>query len=387
MFRVRVDGEEKALIDPATRQPIPFLDVVLVNAAPMLSKTYYAKGFTDGDMNPPDCWSLDSVKPDASVANKMAPLCANCPMNAFGSRTTDNGKQAKACQDARRVAVVMPHQLDGDQQMMLLLRIPQSSLKNLKAYAQLLSRHLMEPAACVTRLAFDYQEAFPKLLFNFVSPLNDEQYDTVVQLADADNTRAMLQAPDFDAAPSTQPLPNATGSMQGMPVQSAPMLEDAAPVSKPPVMETVADPAMVASTKANTIITLPDGKLFDTSTGEYIEQQGPVKAKEEPALDLMTMKLPDGKFYNSRLGAFVTGPEVGAGPVEAAAPAKKRAPPKKAPVEQPAPVQTSAIPMDEGDGEGEVEEQQAVSQTTNSGVKPSSRGMEDLLAVLVPPSA
>jgi hypothetical protein len=396
VFRVRVDGEEKALIDPATRQPIPFLDVVLVNAAPMLSKTYYAKGFTDGDMNPPDCWSLDSVKPDASVANKMAPLCGNCPMNAFGSRTTDNGKQAKACQDARRVAVVMPHQLDGDQQMMLLLRIPQSSLKNLKAYSQLLARHIMEPAACVTRLAFDYQEAFPKLLFNFVSPLTDEQYDTVVQLADADNTRAMLQAPDFEAAPSTQPLPNATGSMQGMPVQTAPVLEDATPAAKPvqqaPVMETVADPAMVASTKPANIITLPDGKLFDTATGQYVEVQAKMA---EPVMDPATIKLPDGKYFNPVRGTFVTGPEVDApaaqfapDPVEAKtpepAPAKKRTPPKKAAPETPP--QQSAIPMDDDTG-GEPAPEQQVSQRTNAGVKPASRGMEDLLAVLVPPSA
>ena len=42
-----------------TRQPIAFLDVVLVNASPNLAKTYYIKGFTEGDMNPPDCWSLD----------------------------------------------------------------------------------------------------------------------------------------------------------------------------------------------------------------------------------------------------------------------------------------------------------------------------------------
>ena len=396
VFRVRVNGEEQALLDPATRQPLPFLDVVLVNASPQLSKTYYAKGFVDGDLNPPDCWSLDSIAPDRSVANKMAPLCANCPMNAFGSRITDNGKQAKACQDARRVAVVMPHQLDGQEQMIMLLRVPQSSLKNLKVYAHLLERHQMEPGACVTRLAFDYQEAFPKLLFNFVSPLNEQQYDKAIDIAEAPNTHLMLAAPDFEAAPSTQPLPNASGSMQGMAVQAAPVLQNQAPVLEPVIepqgaippepvqQQTVADPAMVASTKSNSIITLPDGKLFDTSTGQYVAQEAPVEP-EKPQLDPATIKLPDGKYFNPKTGAFVTGPEFGAPAIEAKqpepeqpAPSKKRAPAKKAAAEQPA---------QQEEADEQPDEVQAVSQPTNSGVKAASRGLEDLLAVLVPPSA
>ena len=108
VFRARISGQETPFIDPQTRQPIAFLDLVMVNASRTLAKTFYIKGFAEGDMNPPDCWSLDSVRPDPSVANKVSPVCGTCPMNAFGSRITDNGKQAKACQDARRVAVVMP---------------------------------------------------------------------------------------------------------------------------------------------------------------------------------------------------------------------------------------------------------------------------------------
>jgi hypothetical protein len=82
--------------------------VVLVNASPNLAKSYYVKGFVDGDLNPPDCWSLDSLRPDASVVNKINPTCLDCPMNAFGSRVTPDGKAAKACSDARRMAVVLP---------------------------------------------------------------------------------------------------------------------------------------------------------------------------------------------------------------------------------------------------------------------------------------
>jgi len=393
VFRVRVNGEEQALLDPNTRQPLPFLDVVLVNASPQLSKTYYAKGFVDGDMNPPDCWSLDSVTPDRSVANKMAPLCANCPMNAFGSRITDNGKQAKACQDARRVAVIMPHQLDGNEQMLMLLRVPQSSLKNLKVYAHMLERHQMEPGACITRLAFDYQEAFPKLLFNFVSPLNDQQYDKVIDIAEAPNTNLMLAAPDFEVAPSTGSLPNASGSMQGMAVQAPPVLQSAVPAVAPVVAPVIAPQGAIPvpqEAHKSTIITLPDGKLFDTTTGKYVEPQ--VKAKPvSEQLDPATIKLPDGKFFNTTSGSFVSGPERGAQPVqleqppvEAKAPTKKRAPAKKPATSEPVEAQAEPPPEEQVDEEtGEVT---TVSQQTNVGVKPASRGLEDLLSILVPPS-
>jgi len=206
--------------------------------------------------------------------------------------------------------VIMPHQLDGNEQMLMLLRVLRSSLKNLKVYAHMLERHQMEPGACITRLAFDYQEAFPKLLFNFVSPLNDQQYDKVIDIAEAPNTNLRLAAPDFEVAPSTGSLPNASGSMQGMAVQAPPVLQSAVPAVAPVVAPVIAPQGAIPvpqEAHKSTIITLPDGKLFDTTTGKYVEPQ--VKAKPvSEQLDPATIKLPDGKFFNTTSGSFVSGP-------------------------------------------------------------------------------
>ena len=84
--------------------------------------------------------------------------------------------------------------------MVFLLRVPPTSLKNLKDYAQLLERHGWEPAGCVTRLSFDYNEAYPKLMFNFVDGLDDNEYAhgrgrSPSRQHDVD----MLSAPDFDS--------------------------------------------------------------------------------------------------------------------------------------------------------------------------------------------
>jgi hypothetical protein len=297
VFRARMSGTETAFLDPTTKTPVPFLDVVLVNASPALSKSYYAKGYTEGDNDAPNCWSMDGVKPDASVANKISPTCVNCPMNAFGSRTTEAGKAAKACQDARRVAVVMPGQLDGTEQMLMLLRIPQSSLKNLKNYAELLARNSLEPGACITRLAFDYQEAFPKLLFNFVAPLRDDQFVKVIELAEAPNTMQMLQTPDFDTAPSTQPIPNASG-VQGMQPQATPELHLSGAVASPASLG-AGQPDPTPSPSA--IITLPDGRKFNPATGQFVEEPKPEPVQEVSAL----ITLPDGRIFNPATGQFV----------------------------------------------------------------------------------
>src|SRR4029077_10254396 len=71
VFRIKMNGQETPLIDQSTRKPLAELDVVLVNASPLLSKSYYQKGYEDGDVNQPDCWSLDSIKPDPTVINKQ----------------------------------------------------------------------------------------------------------------------------------------------------------------------------------------------------------------------------------------------------------------------------------------------------------------------------
>lgn len=439
VFRARISGQETPFIDPQTRQPISYLDVILVNASRTLAKSYYKQGFTEGDMNPPDCWSLDSVRPDPSVANKVSPTCQNCPMNAFGSKITESGKQAKACQDARRVAVIMPHHLNEEQPMVLMLRVPQSSLKNLKAYSQLLERHQFEPGAAVTRIAFDYQEAYPKLLFNFVSPLSDVEFAKVIELADGPLVTGMLDAPDFENAQSTAPTQDQgtqhTG-LGGMVRQEAPVLatgpvlavNNPAPVQGQGVGQAPAvgpqvipglitlpdgqlfDPATGQYVKPEPkptvqevpagVIELPDGKLFNPATGQYIERTQPAVQMAEPDPDTMT--LPDGKFFNRRLNMFVSGPEKGAKGVELEQPAQRQRKPRKKANADPAPQQPDPAPQqqadapatDDGDddeqpelpmGQDNAAPQQDASANTPT-VSAASMDLQSMLSKLVPPT-
>lgn len=352
VFRLRVDGVETPFIDQQTRQVIPALDVVLANASRLISKAYYIRGFVDdGDFLPPDCWSLDGVRPDPSVANKVSPTCANCPKNAFGSapaRNPEEGKRGgKACSDARRIAVLMPSQLQKPDKdpLVFLMRVPATSLKSLKAYAQMLERNGWEPAACVTRLSFDYNEAYPKLVFNFVDALTDQEYAQVVQIAESPSTASMLEAPDFDTGVPANPTPNA--NLEQRVRQAEPGLQDpsilggqqagaqpAQQQQEPPMRQGVqaqgsladilqGQPAHAESLApgaagifkpqtqaADPIIELPTGERFNTATGEFLPVGEP--KVEMPSFDPATIALPDGRFFHQPSGKFVVGPEVGA---------------------------------------------------------------------------
>jgi len=298
-----------------------------------------------------------------------------------------------------------------------MLRVPQSSLKNLKAYAQLLEKHGMEPGGVITRLAFDYQEAFPKILFNFVAPLVEAEYRKVIDIADGDHVSGMLAAPDFDNAPSTAPVQQ-TAAISGLAVQAPPVLETAAtapaaqaatpgaapsvielpdgrrfdpstgqflapePITAPPVV------APVLSAVPNHTIELPDGRLFDTVTKQYIERTQP--QVQMPAIDPTTITLPDGKFFNTLQQQFVSGPEVGAKAVTPEEPkaTRQRASRAKKPVEaQPEPV--AAAQQEQPVAQAVQQPAQHVNGADDPGVKPvvsqTSAPMDELLQKLLPP--
>jgi len=329
VFRIRMNGQETPLIDQQSRQAIPYLDVIMLNASRSLSKTYYVKGFEEGSFEPPDCWSLDSIRPDPSVPNKVNPTCQDCPMNIFGSapaRDQNSGKRGgKACQDNRRVAVMMPGHLDQEEPLVFMMRVPATSLKNLKAYAQLLERQGWEPAGCVTRLAFDYNEAYPKLVFNFVDGIDDVEYDRVVQIAEAPATAAMLAAPDFDQAVSTGPTQQPQTEKRVR--QTAPIMEDPT-IAEKPKDDTAVPPLKGVDTEV--WVDLPTGESYNPVTGEI--RKPDLKTTKAPAVDPDVLPLPDGRFFNKKTQSFVVSQEVGAASVEtpaAEAPGEVPAKPKR----------------------------------------------------------
>ena len=156
------------------------LEVVILRANNNLSKVFYAKGYEEGTVGKPDCYSNDGLKPGADATAPQCKTCAVCPQNAWGSGA--NGK-GKACSDSRRVAISAATQLNEP----MLLRVPPATLKPLAEYAKLLAnRGVTDYAAVVTKIRFDREEATPKLTFQPVGFLDAAQYAEAQKVAASD---------------------------------------------------------------------------------------------------------------------------------------------------------------------------------------------------------
>lgn len=173
VFRLIVDGKEIAAMDER------YIDVVIVNAAPKISRTYFEGTYDDANPAPPACWSADGDKPDASVKTKQSPTCATCPKNVKGSGTGDT----RACRFSQRVAVVLANDMEGHVMQLSLAATSifgkaEGDNRPLQEYARWLTAQGVDPTMVITRLKFDTTVQMPKLFFKPMRWLTDDEFAT-----------------------------------------------------------------------------------------------------------------------------------------------------------------------------------------------------------------
>lgn len=220
VWRVQHQGESRPVTSPGTQHPAPFIDVVLVDATPGLSKVYYSGAYVEGSDEAPACFSHDGVKPDSSVQSPQASACALCPHNVWGSKVTENGKQTKACADSKRVAILpAAHEsLDAAAKLTvlqnealggpMLLRIPAATMSDLATFDAQMGQMGFKLHAMVTRMSFDIETAYPKIKFEPVRPLEVSEFQKVLDWRASAQVQDMLNsaAPE----PSTPTITPAT---------------------------------------------------------------------------------------------------------------------------------------------------------------------------------
>jgi len=212
-WRVKQGGEEQVWTDDEG-DAVQSIHLVLIRSNENLSKTYYKGKYKEGDNSKPDCWSASGISPDPNVPKPVSSKCQGCPMNVWGSRVSDEGKKQKACQDVRRMAVIMEHELesvaagekDTDDADVFLLRVPGGSLNPLKDYVEkkLLPKGGLLPYMLVTRVGFDTDAAFPKFAFKGARFLDEDEFSTVEELRDSDIVKRIInEAAELDDGETT----------------------------------------------------------------------------------------------------------------------------------------------------------------------------------------
>lgn len=177
IFRMIVDGQEVMKNEDRS------MDLVIINAAPKTSRTYYADTFKEGEVVLPSCWSNDGVKPDPSSKKAQASACAVCPQNIAGS----GQGISRACRYSRRLAVVLGQPTEDSDIYQLIL--PAQSIFGkadngkmpLEAYAKFLGGNGLSISSVVTEIRFDTSSATPKLTFRAVKPLSIEEISIAVE--------------------------------------------------------------------------------------------------------------------------------------------------------------------------------------------------------------
>lgn len=252
VFRIKFGGQEHTLVDPQTNTPMQYMDLVILDAKGALSKTYYASGYTEGANEQPDCASEDGITPHAPPGKAVqCNDCRLCQWNVFGSKKSNDGiaTNSKACADTRKLAVVPMQNIRNDNfGGPMLLRVPAASLSNLAEFDRSVRAAGAPFFAVVVRVTFDYNVAYPKLVFTPLQFVSDQMAAEILEMRADLRTREIIDGlalPTAPAAPAAPPIagsvPAAMAAAQTPPVP--PVVQTPAPAPAAPVASFVAAPA------------------------------------------------------------------------------------------------------------------------------------------------
>jgi len=232
VFREFIGGKEYRVSEERS------MNVVIIKAAPKVSRIYYAGSYTEGEAVSPTCWSSDSQRPDEKVKaeNKQAATCLNCPQNIKGSGQGDS----RACRYQQRLAVVLDGEVNKEEVYQLVL--PPTSVFGdgekgklpLQAYARHLKNHGTPITGVVTEMRFDTASPTPKLVFKPVRPVSEEEFEIIQTLKDSSEATAAI----------TLTVAQTDG------VKDKPKLGFAKPAQKAEEAEVVEEPKKAAPKKA-----------------------------------------------------------------------------------------------------------------------------------------
>jgi len=181
VFREYIGGKEYRVSEERS------MNVVIVKAAPKVSRVFYAGSYVEGETVSPTCWSSDSQRPDEKAKEKQAATCLTCPQNIKGSGQGDS----RACRYQQRLAVVVDGEIDKEEVYQLVL--PPTSVFGdgekgklpLQAYARYLKNHNTPITGVVTEMRFDTASPTPKLVFKPVRPVTEDEFNTIQTLKDS----------------------------------------------------------------------------------------------------------------------------------------------------------------------------------------------------------
>jgi hypothetical protein len=180
----------------ADDEPARSIPLILLRASPGIAKSWWPTGFDDKNPQAPLCYSTNGKVPDDDVLDqhRQNPICATCEMNKFGS-AAKGGKtgDGKACGDSKVVAVIAPTLMEKPYRPAI-MRVPATSLKNIKEYTDELSRNGVYSHRILTKASFVQAVTWPMIEFSGVKELPQAFWKEFVEpLLTDETTERMLK--------------------------------------------------------------------------------------------------------------------------------------------------------------------------------------------------
>lgn len=250
VWRLMINGKEVAQNEDR------HMNVVIVAAAPKVSRTYYAQQWQEGgEIVSPDCWSANGDVPDAKAASPQSKRCVDCPQNIAGS----GQGTSRACRYSQRIAVVLANDIGGD---VFQLTLPSTSIFGegtagkwpLQAYGKMLGSKGIPVTAVITEMRFDTNSSTPKINFKAVGFLDAAQHQLAIKQSETESAKraiTMTVAETDGAKPKAiaasapvaapAPAPAATKEPVAEPVKRVSKKVEEAAAGKPDLSKILAD--------------------------------------------------------------------------------------------------------------------------------------------------
>lgn len=166
--------------------PVPVMRLVILDFNADRGRAFYEGVYNPAASAAPKCWSADGKAPDPSVKEKQSTLCNGCPQSVKGSKVQE-GKEMVACSSHRMIAIAPALDLAADP-LRLKIAVTSDYDKDIVehgwyAFRQytdwLKSRGVSHTGLVVTKVKFDPNTAYPKLLFALDRLLTAEEVGTI----------------------------------------------------------------------------------------------------------------------------------------------------------------------------------------------------------------
>ena len=226
-FRLVVNGEE------ITKSNSDAMNIVVVNGTRYVSRKFYAGAYVPGESAPPDCWSNDGEKPDASIETPQHSNCQDCPKNIKGSGQGDS----RACRFEKRLAVVLADDIGGSVYQLLLPsksyfgKSDNTNAMPFEQYAKYVASQGYNINMIVTEMKMDEDSDQPQLTFRAVGFLTREQWEDAKRQG---GTPEAKQAVVMTAYQTDKPKAKlAAPAPKAQTEESQPEAQEEAPVPEP----------------------------------------------------------------------------------------------------------------------------------------------------------